>query len=214
MSYKVEPEMKRKLERDFAHIDNPSFMYATKPVKSEVHWTPEEDSIVMEYVNKKKSITEVQQAIAEQCCKLRSMPALYSRANRLRNNSKTYVGIEDVKESFNENDMVCINRRYYNASIINYITSTYSTFKGDDTLFISYVNSVLGVTISSVDFANILNAYKLTKDPTCAPYIQQKIDFNIQKQINDTESECVKQTKKKSLFKRILNAIGRELADI
>ena len=59
MSYKVEPEMKRKLERDFAHIDNPSFMCAAKPVKSEVHWTPEEDSIVMEYVNKKKSSGKV-----------------------------------------------------------------------------------------------------------------------------------------------------------
>lgn len=214
MSYKVEPEMKRKLERDFAHIDNPSFMYATKPVKSEVHWTPEEDSIVMEYVNKKKSITEVQQAIAEKYCKLRSTPALYSRANKLRNGSKTYVGIEDVKESFNENDMVCINRRYYNASVINYITSTYSTFKEDDTLFINYVNSVLGVTISSVDLANILNAYKLTKDPACAPYVQQKIDFNVQKQAGDTEPECVEQYKKKSLFKRIINAIGRELANI
>ena len=63
MSYKVEPEMKRKLERDFAHIDNPSFMYAAKPVKSEVHWTPEEDNIVMEYVNKKKSAGKVDQVV-------------------------------------------------------------------------------------------------------------------------------------------------------
>lgn len=223
MKYKVAPDMKRKLERDFANLDNPNFAYATRPVKAEVHWTPEEDALVMEYVNKRKTVLETQQAIAEQCFKVRTIPALYSRANKLRNGSKNYIDVNDVKESYNENDMVCINRRYYNTSVINYIVSTYSTFRGDDTLFINYVNSVLGVNITAIDFTNIMNAYNLVKDPAYAPYIQQKIDFNPQEQYEQmppveqeqTELEKpVEQPKKKSLFKRIINAIGRELADI